>query len=266
MVTDEILVEGIDDVIKKIPRPTEIPFLLEATGVIFDESMMNDLEAAGFYTTNLKSALNLGIYITDIGMLTAYGRPQLALDYLHQTMGLADHLGIVTAYDVALTRKFEENIRDRDSLASILNIEMKKTHQYLRAAYRTKTAVLVLTGGFIEGLYMSTHIINQYHRNASLDLKNRKILSQLIRLVVKQQESLQDIIYLLEVLDTEDDVSQLRVELQKLNSNFEQIDHIESITEHMVDSILASQNFNELTERMFNIRTKIISRADRLDW
>src|SRR4051812_17955584 len=77
------LKEQIEEVVYNIPSPSEIPYLLQATGAEFNEKLLNARQNVDKYTTrNEKASLNLGVYVADIGYLTSYDKTQEAIDYL----------------------------------------------------------------------------------------------------------------------------------------------------------------------------------------
>ena len=68
--------EQIDEVAANIPPPSEIPYLLQATGAEFNQGLINSRERVDQYTShNDKAALNLGVYAADIGYLTSMTVP-----------------------------------------------------------------------------------------------------------------------------------------------------------------------------------------------
>src|SRR5688572_4809357 len=93
---NESLKKQIEEVVYNIPSPSEIPYLLQATGAEFNESLLNPRQKVDQYTTrNDKAALNLGVYVADIGYLTSYDKTQQAIDYLSSCKTLADNLGLI---------------------------------------------------------------------------------------------------------------------------------------------------------------------------
>src|SRR4051812_41404805 len=67
---EESLKDQIQDLVYNIPSPSEIPYLLEATGAEFNQSLINDRKKADTYASRSdKAALNLGVYAADIGYL-----------------------------------------------------------------------------------------------------------------------------------------------------------------------------------------------------
>ena len=118
---EESLKEQIEEVIYNIPSPSEIPYLLQATGAEFNESLVNPRTKVDQYASRTdKAALNLGVYAADIGYLSSYDKTQEAIDYLNSTKTLADNLGIIGSFDVEVLQKFEANISNKDSLTTFL--------------------------------------------------------------------------------------------------------------------------------------------------
>jgi len=125
---EESLKQQIEEVVYNIPSPSEIPYLLQATGAEFNESLVNSKAKVDQYATRTdKAALNLGVYAADIGYLSSYDKTQEAIDYLGACKTLADNLGIIGSFDVEVLKKFEENISNKDSLTHMLDRTNKNT-------------------------------------------------------------------------------------------------------------------------------------------
>jgi hypothetical protein len=155
------LQEQIEDVIYNIPSPTEIPYLLQATGAEYNESLVNPRSKVDQYASRTdKAALNLGIYAADIGYLTSYEKTQESIDYLNACKTLADNLGVIGTFDINILKRFEANISNKDSLAALLNETVDQTEKFLKDDSRNKLAALVVSGSFVEGLHISTGLIN----------------------------------------------------------------------------------------------------------
>ncbi|MFM8739766.1 MAG: hypothetical protein ACKOC0_06135, partial [Cytophagales bacterium] len=156
---EESVKDQIKDVIYNIPSPSEIPYLLQATGAEFNQSLLNDRKKVDQYLSRSdKAALNLGVYAADIGYLSSYEKTQEAIDYLNSVKKLADNLNI-SSFDPEVLKRFESNISNRDSLANLLDGAVKKTDRYLKDDARNKLAALLVTGSFVEGLAISTGLI-----------------------------------------------------------------------------------------------------------
>jgi hypothetical protein len=187
---EESLKDQIKDVVYNIPSPSEIPYLLQATGAEFNQSLLNDRKKVDQYLTrNEKAALNLGVYAADIGYLSSYEKTQEAIDYLSSAKKLADNLGI-SSFDPEVLKRFEANISNKDSLATLLDRAVKKTDKYLKDDSRTKLAALLVTGSFVEGLSISTGLIKTYPNNVLKEADRNNILTPLIRVILEQEKSI----------------------------------------------------------------------------
>ena len=252
------LKEQIEEVLYQIPPPSEIPYLLEATGADFNESLINDESKVDQYrTTERVSSLNLGIYATDMGYLSSYNKTQEAMNYLTTSKTLADHLGVTGAFDVELLKRFEDNLGSKDSLSAIIDESMTKTDDYLKNENRNKIAAMVLTGSFIEGLYISTELVRTYPHDLPEDARNL-ILIPLVRVILDQEKPLGDLIKLMESIDSEGSNSTLIEDLKDLQSSFEKLNINEQIRENKPDLVLNDETLAEITTKVGEIRKDII--------
>ncbi len=258
-VAKEELKQSIDKVIYNIPSPAELPYLLEATGADFNGTFVNSIESLSKYKSTFdKAALNLGVYAGDIGYLSSYSQTQEALDYLQAAKELADYLGVVDAMDQAVLERFEQNIDERDSLYTIINNAVDHVDEYLLTEQRNKVAALVTTGSFIEGLYVSTELVRTYPRDLLPDDTRNLILTPVIQLIFKQEESLKELIRLVNSVEQDALISEIKAGLEDLKSNFEAINMEEQIKNNRADLMLTDESLSSITETVNKIRTDII--------
>lgn len=245
----------IEQVIYAIPSPSEIPFLLESTGAEFNHSLINSNDKADHYATqNSKAALNLGVYSADIGYLVSYDKVQEAASYMEAAKKLADKLGISGVFDPELIRRFENNLSEKDSLSYLLNETISKTEHYLRDDNRNKLAALIITGSFIEGLYISTALIETYPKDILRNDSRNQILTPLIRVVLEQEKSLKDLIGMLDSFEPSEPVETLLKELRELEVHYSNLDIEAQIRENRADLILSEATLSDITKKVAEIR------------
>lgn len=248
----------IKDVVYEIPSPSEIPFLLEATGAEFNETLINDRNRVDEYATrNDKAALNLGVYAADIGYLVSYDKVQEALNYMTSAKKLADNLGISGSFDQTLIKRFENNLSRKDSLAYLLNETINETENYLKDDNRTKLAALVITGSFIEGLYISTELIKTYPKDILPDDSRNLVLTPLIRVVLEQEKALQDLVKMLETIEKTNPVDQLIGDLKGLEEKYAALNIQEQIKNNRADLVLSDETLSEITVKVAEVRNGI---------
>lgn len=252
------LKEQIQEVVYEIPSPSEIPFLLEATGAEFNQSLINDNNKADQYASrNDKAALNLGVYAADIGYLVSYDKVQEALTYMSSAKKLADNLGVTGAFDTKLIKRFENNLSRKDSLSYLLNETIHQTESYLKDDDRSKLAALIITGSFIEGLYISTELIKTYPKDILPDDSRNLVLTPLIRVVLEQEKSLEDLIKMLSTVENTAPVDRLIEDLRGLKEDYDKLNIQEQIQKNRADLVLTDEALNEITSKVAEIRNSI---------
>lgn len=255
---EESLKDQIQDVVYNIPSPSEIPYLLEATGAEFNQGLINDRKKADSYATKSdKAALNLGIYAADIGYLSSYGKTQEAIDYLNTTKNLADGLGIVGPFDVEVLKKFESNIANKDSLANLLNRAVQKTDEYLKDDSRNKLAALMVTGSFVEGLYISTGLIKSYPKNLLADDQRNLVLTPLMRVILQQKESVGELLKMLATVEKNETVDSITADLTTLEASYRALNIEDQIKNNKANMVLSDKNLSDITTVVEKMRKSI---------
>ncbi len=253
------LKDQIQEVVYEIPSPSEIPFLLEATGAEYNSSLIHDINQANRYTSiNDKSALNLGIYATDIGYLVSYDKVQESLTYMGTAKKLADNLGITGSFDVSLVKRFEENLSRKDSLSYLLNETIQNTENYLRDDNRNKLAALIVSGSFIEGLYISTQLIASYPKDILPEDSRNLVLTPLIRVVLEQQKACLDLTKMLENVESSNPIDELLANMNLLNKSYAALNIAEQIKNNRADLVLSDKTLTDITLRVADMRASII--------
>ncbi len=255
----EALKQNIEGVIHNIPSPAELPYLLEATGADFNESLINSKDNADKYMTTFdKAAMNLGVYAADIGYLSAYNQTQQALDYLAVAKQLSEHLGVVDAVDQVVMERFEKNIDQKDSLYNIINEAIENVDQYLKNEARNRVAALVTTGSFIEGLYIATELVRTYPKDLLPEDARNLVLMPIIRLILKQEDSVGELIKLIDSLPEDDLTKKIKADLHELKSRYEALNIEEKIKNNQANLVLNDETLTSITEIVHDMRADIV--------
>ena len=255
----ESLKENIEAVIVHIPSPAELPYLLQATGADFNSSLINSKESVDKYLSTFdKAAMNLGVYAADIGYLSSYEQTQEALDYLQVAKQLADHLGVVDAVDQVVMERFEKNIDEKDSLYKIINNAIENVDQYLKTQALHRVAALVTTGSFIEGLYVSTELVRTYPKDLLPDDARNLILTPVIGIILKQEESISELIKLIESLPEDELTSKIKTDLKALQENYAALNMEDQIKNNRADLMITDKILVDITATVNIMRSDII--------
>jgi hypothetical protein len=240
-----------------IPPPSEIPYMLQATGAEFNNDLVNSREKVDQYTTQHdRAALNLGVYAADIGYLTSYDQTQEAIDYLSACKVLSDNLGLIGTFDAELLDKFEKNISNKDSLTRLLDKTMKDSQRFLQDG-RKELSSLVVAGGFIEGLYIATGLIKTYPKNILPEDNRNIVLTPLMRVILEQKGSVSEMVKILEEAEQSETVTAIKEDFKALEQTYSNLNIEEQIRNNRADLVLSDKNLEGITNLVEKIRKRV---------
>lgn len=148
--------ESMRSIIESIPSPIEIAMIIKNSGNGFDQSLLNSQENSSLYNSDKEKALSIGIYSGDLGYINIYEKPFLTVNYLGTIKKLADDINIGQFFDLDLIKRLASNNEKMDSLVFLTTENFNKVDAFLRSQKRTNISVLMVTGTWLEGLYIAT--------------------------------------------------------------------------------------------------------------
>ena len=259
--TDTAVVVSTGDdnkVLSGLPPTSEVPALLQLSGADFNPTLVNAAgKSSGYTTTTDKAALNLGVYASDIGYLSVYDKTQDVITYLKSAEKLANHLGLNNTFGTEMQQRFQKNVNNKDSLVKIVDESMNYVNSFLKEGNRDATAALIVTGSFIEGLYLSTGLIEKYPKDVPADVRNQTLTS-LITSITKQEESLDDLIEILEEVKSDPQAQAYLAQMQELKKQFETLNLDEQIKQNRGDLMINDKSLAGISAKVKQIRGKIV--------
>ena len=209
--TTDMPVEEIVALLNSVPPPLELAVLMKAEGGEYSNGPLNPTTNAKKYNTSYKRALNLGVYGADLGYANIYSQTQDAIDYLTTVKGLAEDLSIGQFFDF---ETIKEMANSGDNLTELLNLTTKnyeKMNNHLKEKKRVNESVLMMTGGWVEGLHVACYVAKDHDSQA---LRER---------IGEQKITLEQIMLLLGMYGNDPDISKLRDDMKKLESAFSKV-------------------------------------------
>jgi len=197
-----------------IPSPIQTAMYIKEAGAEFDADALNPMGNSENYSTDFHKAFNLGIYGTDLGYCAIYENNDLCIKYMKTVRQMADYIGLENAFNDDLLERFSNNIGVKDSMLVLVSEAYKGTDMYLKENEKDDVAALVLTGGWIEAMYIACKSVK--------DDNNQLIANR----ISEQITALESLIDMLGQLGTSDDYNDLSSELEELYSVFEQIEYL----------------------------------------
>lgn len=245
-----------------LPSPLETAMLIKNAGAEYDEMLMNPTANTDRYITSKSKALNLGIYSTDLSYASLFDQTQATLNYIEAAKEMADGLNILDAIDEETIQRLEEHINNRDVIIDIISETLMNSSSFLKENGLESTASVVLVGGWVEGLYIATNLVNEYN------LEGNKLVER----IADQKLSLDIMINLLEESAEDQDASEVLADVQELKAIFDKITIEQGEVTAVEDpetniTTLKSESsfdfpqsvFKELKSKVFEIRSSYIS-------
>ncbi|GJM60319.1 MULTISPECIES: hypothetical protein [Persicobacter] len=212
----EVSQDVIEGIIQQIPSPLEISFLLKDQGVKYNNEFLNDPKATSNYNSDFQKAINLGIYGTDLGYTNIYEQNQDAIYYLQSIQKLSEGLNIGQFFNFKEIKRLATNSSNLDSLLLTTTKNFNSINAYLQQKKRANLSVLLLTGGWLEALHITTKV-------AESDVSNQGLIDK----IGEQKIILDQVKLLLDFYKTSDpNIGQLRKDFEPLIEAFNQVEFI----------------------------------------
>jgi hypothetical protein len=194
---------AVQKVFYALPSPIETADLLKKAGATYNKDYLNSIDNFTKYNSNGSKAMNLGVYGTDLSFTTIFDVSSESLLYLKRVNGLASGLGIADAFGEGTMNRMQSNSNNRDSLLAIISDAYWTADAFLQENQRPATSALIVTGGWVEGLYLATRIA----KSKPNDEINQRIAEQKLSLdnllgLLKDQKSDADVAALMDDLQT----------------------------------------------------------------
>ena len=202
-----------EKIFNALPTPLESAMLIKSAGAPFDRKYLNPIENAKLYTTTRSMALNLGIYTCDLSFASLYDQTQLIIDYMNAAKKMADGLGILDAINQETISTLEQNINNKEAIMETISETFLNSNSYLADNDQTAVAAIMLVGGWIEGLYISTQLVDLKEFNGN----------KLVATIIDQKLSIDILINLLESNKGNPAVDEMISQMAKLKQVFDKI-------------------------------------------
>ncbi len=243
-----------EKIFQALPSPLESAMLIKSAGARFEEKLLNPVSSVNNYVTNKAMALNLGIYTCDLSFASLYEQTQLLIDYMNAAKKMADGLGILKAIEQEDIDRLEENINNSEVIMDIVSQTFMNSNSYLEDNGQPATAAIVLTGGWIEGLYISTQLVDMNDFNGN----------KLVGRIIDQKLSIDILLNLLNSSKGNTAVDEIILEMTRLKEVFDKIKIDTSPVRPEYDpesksTVLKSEIKTDMTPEVFLELSKIVT-------
>ena len=231
-------------VFNSIPDPAVLSQIINDAQLEYQPELLNDPMKYTSYNLEQDKALNLGVYGTDLSYASMFEQTQECLTYLKCVNQLCKSLGINGVFDENTSDRIEANKSNRDSLLTIISGSFAQADEYLTKNKRGNFSTLIITGGWIEGMYIAC--------NLTVASKNEQAATEL----AKHGETLTSIVKLINSYESAStEVEKLKIDLNSLLPFFNELNMPNTSLDLKIGTI------NQLTFKLSDIRKDIIKKG-----
>lgn len=207
----EVPQETMEKLIGNVSSPIEMAALIKESGVPFSKDYVSSPDNTDNLNTSFEQALRLGILGSDLGYLNMYDKTGMVINYISAIKGLADNLKVGQFFDFQTLKQLATNSTNLDSLMYLSVSSFNKMDNYLRENKRTSISALIVTGVWIEGLFLATQVAKNH--------PNQKIAER----IGDQKNMLDNIIIILSNFKKDKQFADLVEELTPLKNAYKDV-------------------------------------------
>jgi hypothetical protein len=241
---------------------------LQATGAEFNATLINDpslyLRYAG---DSLKSAANLGVYLSDLNYCVAYKESDEIKELFNSSIVLSRELGIDGKVLEFLMDRYLDNLFEHDSVADVVDELYEKSTTQFREESHDQLLGVAMAAYQIETLHLALGTIETYPKDTLPDDSLTHNLVPLYKFVLEQQESIETIHTFLGTLGNTSEADESNYAyydqaFKELIAVYQRLDIDEAIANNRGAELLNNDVLIELSEKVDAIRSKIVSTED----
>ena len=197
----------------QVPSPGEMLTFIKMVGGKSNKnvSFLNSPDNKKNYIDNKSKALNFGIYSCDLSYCSIFEIGSEALKYFKTVKQLGDEIGVSKAINPEVLKRLEGNLGKPDSLAVITDDIYFSSFQTLEDNKQGPTLSLVVSGGWIESLFIATSLIKYEAK------------SPLVERLADQKYTLDNLIEFLKKYQSDTNVASIIIQFTELQAEFNKI-------------------------------------------
>jgi hypothetical protein len=236
-----------------LPSPLQIASIFKKSGLKYKDGITSSKTDPAKYTTNFSKTINLGVYSADLSYTVLNKQTQSAMTYMKLSRQIADNLGMASIFDHDnLSKRFEKNLTNEDSLTYIIAELQMVTDIYLDENERQQITPIVFSGAWIESMYIGSKV---FEKGKDKSLNNK---------LAEQMTILGSIINALKVEEKKDvEITGLIADLQGIKDIYDELPSVKNNPNAFEDSDkdlnLTDDEVSQLITKIEALRVKFIN-------
>jgi len=242
-----------------IPSPEGLFSFIRDGDLKYLKDILNPTENIDKYIDTRAKELNFGIYSADLAYVSSFNKYQESVEYLSTVRTLSDEIGISAVFDENLIGRIDNIIDNQDSLLKVTSDSYFSIVRYLESSNRKKSLALIVTGGWIESIYVVTNLIDTY-----------KPGSDAVQLLADQKLVVSNLMSYLEQNKSDDNIQRTINDLKNLQKLYDGLKSVKTGGEEITATdttkiiiggtrkiVITEEEFMALKNEIAKIRNKI---------
>ncbi|MCU0430453.1 MAG: hypothetical protein MUF42_10830 [Cytophagaceae bacterium] len=233
--------DAVEGIVKTIPSPIETSVIIKKAGGEYNKAILNPTENSKNYSSSFKKALNLGVYGADLGYINIYEKNKESLYYLQSVKELADGLNIGQFFDFETIKRMAGSSKNADSLLNITTDNFNQINDYLFQKNRSDQSVLILLGGWIEGLNIMCE--------TAIKSKNPKLYEK----IGEQKIVIDQLVLVISSFESDANIRELSMGMKEMQKIFEKVEITYTYKESKMEIVDGIPTIVDKSESKVNI-------------
>ncbi|MGC8824352.1 MAG: hypothetical protein ACP5PZ_07115 [Bacteroidales bacterium] len=217
------IAQNVKEVVYPLPAPFELTQMLNDIGAAYVGKNLNPVSKVEKYATEKDKAVNLGVYGADLAYATTYNKEEDIKAYLKAVRTLIDALGVNIDYSPLFSDEVKMKANNKDTLVQIITNTFYATYSSLKDKNSPEMAVMMVSGMWVELMFIATHISKDTYNN-----------SQIVDLIAKQKDSYEKLMNLIEKYPDHQALKDLSEKLSILKPVFAKVDQGLTVSDYNI--------------------------------
>jgi hypothetical protein len=265
VISQDVLIISGDDMqefVDNMSSPVEMAALVKGLDVTFSNRYLAPTDNIEDFSTNFQQAFSLGVYGVDLGYLNIYNKTNSVIDYISAIKTLADGINVGQFFDFNTLKRLAQNNQNLDSLMFISVHSFNRMDRYLRNNNRSNLSVAIITGLWLEGMYLATQVYTEApHPELKERIGEQKLILDRLLLFLqnfKSDKQFANLITDLEIL--QNDLKDVTITVKRGEPEAIEKDGMLVIVQNDISIIdISDEQIENIIKHTEEIRNKLIS-------
>ena len=253
--------EAIAEIISNISSPVEMSALLKDEGIEFNYKFLAPTDDVDEFNTSFKQALNLGVLGADMGYLNMYNKTGAVINYITAIKELSDELKVGQFFNFETLKRLATNSENIDSLMYMSISAFDKMDAYLVENNRGSLSSLLVTGVWIEGIYLATQVVKE---NDNPTIRERVaeqsiVLEQLLLVLSHYSKDQQFFLLIKELKKIDNALSKVKIIEEEGETEMVEVDGVLMVVSNTTTTVeMTDEQLDEIIAAVEQVREYII--------